>query len=431
MYFASLSLFRLICSFHDRFLLILVFAQNIIPKNAALCQPFLRVCAHGEQQIQIRVPVYGINHARSHRAVKAYARLFVADGVDALAHELGVERDGDVLAVEHDLYALVDSSYGSIGTDVRRAVFDIEHDDAVFIRPREDACPIDARRERRAIDDDLAGKRLGYDIRAVDELAVVKAAGKNGIVHADEHHALLHVDDDFLSFARKHARDLVEGARGTDDGNILAHGDDVALAHRHAVTVEGGESHHSFFRLDEAAFEHGARIVLRAAERGARDQFFQIFLQKRELILADFHVDGGKIIRVQKLYDALRVRILDGQFVPVGGKGDLHVLQFLDKVGKILSGNGDVAFFENFRVDFFLYGDLARPVDTSVKPSFFAEILIHSRMGLVVLVLHALTTFITASERSSPSHITFIKTSVVETNSLSRTGRMILYFFYL
>lgn len=182
MYFASLSLFRLICSFHDRFLLILVFAQNIIPKNAALCQPFLRVCAHGEQQIQIRVPVYGINHARSHRAVKAYARLFVADGVDALAHELGVERDGDVLAVEHDLYALVDSSYGSIGTDVRRAVFDIEHDDAVFIRPREDACPIDARGERRAIDDDLAGKRLGYDIRAVDELAVVKAAGKNGIV---------------------------------------------------------------------------------------------------------------------------------------------------------------------------------------------------------------------------------------------------------
>ena len=94
-------------------------------------------------------------------------------------------------------------------------------------------------------------------------------------------------------------------------------------------------------------------------ESSCAQQFFQIFLQKRELILADFHVDGGKIIRVQKLYDALRVRILDGQFVPVGGKGDLHVLQFLDKVGKILSGNGDVAFFENFRVDFFLYGDLA------------------------------------------------------------------------
>ena len=47
-------------------------------------------------------------------------------------------------------------------------------------------------------------------------------------------------------------------------------------------------------------------------------------------------------------------------------------------------------------------------VARSSTVSFTAEILMHSKIGFVVLVLHALTTFMTASDSSIPSQMIFM-----------------------
>ena len=136
MYFASLSFFRLICSFHNFFRPLSVVLRFFIIIKFLWFVNLLSVNSHRQHQIQEIISVNGLDDARRDGGIEENIDKIVLNDTQKFRYVFGIERDGQIFSFHIHVDGLVHVPDFAFRQHVHQLFLDVEFHDGNPVAPR-------------------------------------------------------------------------------------------------------------------------------------------------------------------------------------------------------------------------------------------------------------------------------------------------------